>query len=167
MSPWPQSDAMESLNTCLWGKMVWVVRGSVCFFFTGGQLLYNIMLVCAIHQHKSATGIHMSPPLESPFHLLPHLTPLGCQRAPGWAPWVHSKFPLAICFTYGNTYVSTLLSRFVVPSPSHTVHQLFSQSASPLLRCIYVHQYHPSRFHMYVLIYSICLSLAGWLHSMQ
>ena len=31
-------------------------------FSIGGQLLYSIVLVSAIHQHKSAIGIHMSPP---------------------------------------------------------------------------------------------------------
>ena len=32
-------------------------------------MLYNIVLVSAIHQHESATGIHVSPPLEAPSHL--------------------------------------------------------------------------------------------------
>ena len=38
----------------------------VCLFvfinLIGGELLYNPVLVSAIHQHESATGIHMSPP---------------------------------------------------------------------------------------------------------
>ena len=37
-------------------------------------------MVFAIHQNESATGIHVSPPSGSPFHLLP--LPLGCCRAP-------------------------------------------------------------------------------------
>ena len=28
------------------------------------------------------------------------------------------KFPLTVCFTYGNVYVSGLLSQFIAPSPS-------------------------------------------------
>ena len=32
------------------------------FSFTGGQLLYSITMVSAIHQHELAIGIHMSPP---------------------------------------------------------------------------------------------------------
>ena len=66
--------------------------------------------------------IHMNQPqvyvcplsLESPSRLLPHPTPLGCHRAPIWIPWV----PLAVYFTYGNVYVSPLLSpsfRSVLP----------------------------------------------------
>ena len=45
---------------------------SVCLF-TGGWLLYTIVLVSTIHQPKSATGIHMFPPswipLPSPSRL--------------------------------------------------------------------------------------------------
>ena len=33
-------------------------------------------------------------------------------------PVLHSNFPLAIYFTYGNVYVSVLLSQFILPSPS-------------------------------------------------
>ena len=48
------------------------VIDSVCLF-TGGWLLYTIVLVSAIHQPKSATGIHMFPPswipLPSPSRL--------------------------------------------------------------------------------------------------
>ena len=40
-----------------------------------GQLLYNIVLISAIHQHKSAIGIRMSPAS------LPILS-LGCHGAP-------------------------------------------------------------------------------------
>ena len=33
----------------------------------------------------------------------------------------YSNFPLAICFTYGNVYISVLLSQFIPPSPSPAV----------------------------------------------
>jgi len=32
------------------------------FFLIGGQVLYNIVLASAAHQHELATGIHMSSP---------------------------------------------------------------------------------------------------------
>mgnify|MGYP007134505402 CR=1 FL=1 len=35
---------------------------TIYLFLIGGQLFYNIVLVSAIHQLESATGIHMSPP---------------------------------------------------------------------------------------------------------
>ena len=56
-----------------------------------------------------------------------------------WSPGLsslssYSKFPLAIYFTYGNIYISILVSQFVPPSPSLTVSiSLFSVSVSPLL----------------------------------
>ena len=66
-------------------------------------------------------------------------------------PVLHSNFPLTIFFTSGNVYVSILLSQFIPPSPSPTVStSLFSMSVSPLLPYKQVHQYHLSRFHIYV-----------------
>ena len=51
-------------------------------------------------------------------------------------PVLYGNFSLAICFTFGNVYVSTLLSQFVSPSPSFTgPTSLFSVSASLFLPC--------------------------------
>ena len=48
------------------------------------------------------------------------------------------KFPLAICYTQGEAYVSVLLSQVIPPSPSCTVFtSLFSMPLSPLLPCKY------------------------------
>ena len=89
-------------------------------------LLYNIVLVSAIHQHESATSIYV----PSLLNLLPIPTP---SHAPGSH---RGKFPLAICFTRGKVYVSMLLSQFVPPFPFPTASTgLFSVSASPLLPC--------------------------------
>ena len=53
-------------------------------------------------------------------HLLPYPTPLGCHRAPGWAPSIIQQIPNS-CFTHGNIYVSMLLSQFIPPSPFSAV----------------------------------------------
>ena len=58
------------------------------------------MLVSAIHQHESATGIHVSSPSQAS---LPSPTPSHPSRlSEHWAevPMSHRKFPLAIYFTY-------------------------------------------------------------------
>ena len=78
----------------------------------------------------------------------------------------YSKFPLAIYFTYGNVYVTMLFSQFIPFSSFPTVPtSLFSMSASPLLPCKWVHQYHLSRFHMHALIYNICLFVLLYLYN--
>ena len=40
---------------------------------------------------------------------------------PGWAACVMQQLLLAIYFTYGNIYISGLLSQFVPPSPAFAV----------------------------------------------
>ena len=87
----------------------------------------NIVLVSAIHQYESATGIHVSLLLEPPSHLPTHPKPLGCHRALDLSVLHHnSKFPQAIYFTYGSVYVSMLLSQFVPPSPLSPCPQVYS-----------------------------------------
>ena len=63
-----------------------------------------------------------------------------------------------------------LLSPFISPSPTSPPAlsiSLFSMSASPLLLCEQIRQYHPSSFHIYVLIYDICFYLSDLLHSVK
>ena len=45
------------------GGCSWLFR-KVIYLFTliGGQLLYNIVMIFAIHQYESAIRIHVSPP---------------------------------------------------------------------------------------------------------
>ena len=73
-------------------------------------------------------------------------------------PTSYSKFPLAICFTYGNVYVSMLLSQFIPLSPSPTVPtSLFSMTDSPLLL-------HCQKLPLYLLTwsYGFHLSVCWW-----
>ena len=70
-------------------------------------LFYNVFIfnwriiglqccVCfCIHQHESAVGIHRSPLPRASLHLPPHVSPVGCPRAPGGksplpdsSPWI-------------------------------------------------------------------------------
>ena len=106
--------------------------------------------------------------LDSLSHLPPIPTPLGYYRALVWVPWVIHQIPIGYLFTYVSVYASMLLSPFIWPSPSSPQPlsiSVFSMSASPLLLCEQICQYHPSRFHMYTLVYDICFSLSDLLHS--
>ena len=73
-------------------------------------------MASAIHQHESVTCTHVAPP--SP----PHAS--GLSRSTGFGfPASYIKLPLAICFTYGNVYISLLFSQIIPPSPSPTVYK--------------------------------------------
>ena len=73
-------------------------------------MLYNTVLVSAIHQHESAIDI-CPLPLKPPSDLPPHPTPLGCQRAPSLSSLCHTENSHWLSnFTYGGVYVSMLLS---------------------------------------------------------
>ena len=94
-------------------------------------MLYNIMLVFAVHQHESAIGIHVSSPsLPPPIPFPPN--PRLSQNTKFELPASYSKSPLAICFQYSNVYASMLLSQFVPLSPSTTVVCSVTQSC-PIL----------------------------------
>ena len=55
------------VRLCAWGGFI--LFFIIYLFLIGGQLLYNIVLVSAIHQHESAIGIHIPLSLEPPSHL--------------------------------------------------------------------------------------------------
>ena len=90
------------------------------FFLIGGLLLYNIVLVFAIHWHESAMGVYVSPILNSlPTSLLCH--PSGLSQCTGFeCPVSCVELGLVIYFIYGNMHVSMLFSQIIPPSPSPT-----------------------------------------------
>ena len=75
------------------------------------------MLVSAVQQNESAVCNLYPLPLGPPSHP-PHPTPVVLTKHQADLPVLYSSFPLAICFTHGNVYMSMLLSQFVPPSPS-------------------------------------------------
>ena len=107
------------------------------FILIGELLLYNIVVIFAIHQHESATGAHVSlhpeisppPPPPSPLH------PSGLsQNTSSECPASRIKPALVIYFTYGNIHVLLLLSQITPPSSSPTESKnLFFISVSVLL----------------------------------
>ena len=85
---------------------------------------------------------------------LPHPTPLGHHRAPGWTPYVRQQ--LSIVF---HMIVYIRQDYFLIcPTLSFPccVHKSVLH---------WVHQYPFASFHIYALIYDTCFSLFDLLHS--
>ena len=90
------------------------------------------MLVFVIHHHEPAIGIHMFPPSWNSFPPPSHPTPLGCPRAPGWAP----------CVVANSHWLSIL----------HTVlymHQCYALNSSHLLLPLLCPQVSSLCLHLY------------------
>ena len=98
-----------------------VCLASIIFFFflIGGYLLSSVALVAAIHQHESAIHVFSLLSLPPTSHPIPPLWVITEHQAE--LPALFSNFPLAICFTHGNVYISMLLSQFTPPSLSSIV----------------------------------------------
>ena len=69
----------------------------------------------ATREAKSAISIHISPPSWIPLPPTPHATRWVVTEHCIELPMLYSNFPLAVCTTYSNAYVSVLLSQFVPP----------------------------------------------------
>ena len=93
-------------------------------FFIERCLLYNIVLVSAIHQHESSAGVHV-PPLEPHAYLSAHPTPPGCRRVLGRAPCVTQQIPTGSLFILGDVRFHADLS-----TPPTLSTSLFSRSVS-------------------------------------
>ena len=117
------------------------------------------------------TTVHRVAELDTTEWLNHHLLPEPLQGVT--EHWVelftsYSKFPLAIYFTCGNVYASMLLSISPTLSFPHCVHRsvlCVRTSTAALQRASSVHPYPLSRSPIYTLIYYICFSLSGLLHS--
>jgi len=135
-------------------------------FLIGAYLLYNTVKVFAILQHESAIGICISPPSLVPLPPLFPSHPLGCHRALALGSLHHtSSFHWPSILQVVMYRFHYLFSQIIPPSPPTVSKSLLFMFVSPLLPCRQDYRYYLSRFHIYVLIYDICLSLSDLLHS--
>ena len=82
-------------------------------------------------------GFTCAPHPDPPYHLPPHLIPLGLPSASALSTVSCIQPGLVICFTLDNKHISMLFSQNIPPSPSPTESKsLFCTSVSPFLFCI-------------------------------
>ena len=120
----------------------------------------------AIHQHESATGIHVFPILNHPCSSLPvpSLWIIPVHQTQTYS--IMHQPGLTIHFIYDIIHVSMPFSQIIPPLPSPTESKrLFYTSVSLLLSHTQGYCYHLSKFHIYVLVYCTGIFLSGLLHS--
>ena len=137
-----------------------------CIYFNWRLIALQYCIGFAIHQHESATGVHVFPILN-PSLSSPQYDPSGSSQCTSPKHPVSCIEPgLAIRFIYDIIHVSMPFSQIIQPSPSPTESKrLFYTSVSLLLSRIQGYRYHLSKFHIYVLVYHIGVFLSGLLHS--
>ena len=138
------------------------------FFYFYFILLYNTVLVLA-YTDMNLPRVYMS---SQTWTRLPPPTP---HHPSGSSPGTSPKHPvsciehrLAIHFLHDSIHVSMPFSHIIPPSPSPSPSESKSPlytSVSLLLSCIQGHNYHLSKFHIYVLVYCIGVFLSGLLNS--
>ena len=130
------------LGFCKSENLASTISSSSFFFFpfifiSWRLLLYSVVVVFAIHWHKSAMDLHVFPIPNPP------LTSLSIPSL--WVVPVHQPRALvsciqpglAICFTLDNIHVSMLFSQIIPPLPSPIESKsLFWTSVSLFLSCI-------------------------------
>ena len=129
-------------------------------------LLYNTVLVLP-YIDINLPWVCMSSQSWTP------LPPLSPYHLSGSSPCTSPKHPvsciehrLAIRFLHDSIHVSVPFSQIIPPSPSPSQSKSpFYTSVSLLLSLIQGYHYHRSKFHIYVLVYCIGVSLSGLLHS--
>ena len=129
-------------------------------------LLFNTVLVLP-YIDMNPPQVYMSSQTWTP---LPPPTP---HHRSGSSPCTSPKHPvscieprLAICFLHDSIHVSMPFSQIIPPSPSpRESKRLFFTSVSLLLPHTQGYHYHLSKFHIYVLVYCICVFISGLLHS--
>ena len=137
-----------------------------CVNFNWRLITLQYCIGFSIHQHESATGVHMFPILKPPPTSLPvpslWVIPMHQPQA---SSIIHRTWTGTSFHIWYYTCFSGILPN-IPPSPSPTESKrLFYTSVSLLLSHIQGYHYHLSKFHIYVLVYCIGVFLSGLLHS--
>ena len=165
-----KSHSLIETDLCCWQSNVSISFFLFFYIFMYYYYYYYFTLqYCigfSIHQHASATGVHVFPILNPP----PISLPIPSLRV---IP-VHQ--PQASCILHqtwtGDSFLiwyykcvnAILPNHLPTPSPTESK-RLFYTSVSLLLSLIQGCHYHLSKFHIYALVYCIGVFLSGLLHS--
>ena len=126
---WPgefQESHRQNTWVCLWGKVLitfllplnisgHVIKKIIVFSWRIIALQYCVVFCHTTWISHKCTYVPSSWTSSLPL-LLP--TPLACHSMLCWAPCVIQQLPIIYYFTYGNVYISVLLSQFLPPSPA-------------------------------------------------
>ena len=119
----------------------------------------------AIHQHASATSVHVFPILNPPPTSIPYHHSGSSQCTSHKLPVSCIEPGLLIRFLYDIIHVLIPFSQIITPLSPTESKRLFYTSVSLLLSRIQGCRYHLSTFHIYALVYCIGVFLSGLLHS--
>ena len=115
----------DSLSHIKGHYLFFTLSFSVVFlkFPNRGYLLYNVVLVSAIYQQETATGIHTSPPSGSSLPSSSVSHPSRLPQSPGLGSQHHTANSHLLSVLQVVINVSMLFSLFILPSPSSSVHK--------------------------------------------
>ena len=163
-----------SMSRDLW-KWTTVLYKYKYIYFNWRLITLQYCIGFVIHQHESATGVHVFPILNPPSTSLPIPSLWSSQCTNPNHPVSCIEPGLAIRFTYDNIHVSMPFWQIIPPSPSPTESKRrFYTSVSLLLFCILGYHYQFSKLHIYVLVYctgvfsfwltSLCIIGSSFIH---
>ena len=149
--------------------MAFILKMSLLFFkfiyFNWRLITLQYCIDFAIHQHLSATGIHVFPILKPPPSSLPvpslWVIPVHQPQASSIMHWTWTGDSFHILY---YTCFNAILPNHPTLSLSHRVQKTVLYICVLLSR-VQGYRHHLSKFHIYALVYCIGVFLSGLLHS--